>query len=376
MIIINLLFIIFIFMYYSVLWYKENPVIADYTAKYFLKLIEIFEWLSLMTQNLKDDFYSLEKQVQQDFLLHPDISSLLQETVFNKHELSEKKFIMELQEFCNGDKSKLTMYLGKKIPGTNIRLTLVDNNPNNNIIAHPWHNNDGGSIMWWWDRDEQEWLEIFWKAFKVLKMVNNDFFHELNWIIKKIVPMKTSIWVHNSCSYKECIGTLYLWYTIDSLEPEINILEALIHESSHNKLNLIMQYQALHLNNEDLKYYSPYRPDARHIHWVYLWVHAIIPTIHVMLEAIEKWYIQDPDLKEKTILYHIKNKLWCRVLKKYAIFTEKGKSIFEEMEEVVTLCDAKIKNNKDLQSIDFLRIQRIAKEHFLDVRQNYPHVQY
>jgi HEXXH motif-containing protein len=47
--------------------------------------------------------------------------------------------------------------------------------------------------------------------------------------------------------------------------PEINNLEALIHESSHNKLNLLMQFDPIVLNDMQEKYYSAIRPDARHI---------------------------------------------------------------------------------------------------------------
>ncbi|MBT3728682.1 hypothetical protein HOF65_01215 [bacterium] len=45
--------------------------------------------------------------------------------------------------------------------------------------------------------------------------------------------------------------------------PEINNLEAIIHESSHNKLNLILQFDPLLLNPRIEKYYSSIRPDAR-----------------------------------------------------------------------------------------------------------------
>jgi len=48
--------------------------------------------------------------------------------------------------------------------------------------------------------------------------------------------------------------------------PEINNLEAIIHESSHNKLNLIMQFDEVLLNTREEIYYSAIRPDARHIH--------------------------------------------------------------------------------------------------------------
>jgi HEXXH motif-containing protein len=55
--------------------------------------------------------------------------------------------------------------------------------------------------------------------------------------------------MHNSASYKECIGHLYMGYTIDSDKPEINNLEAIIHESSHNKLNLLLHFDPIVLND-------------------------------------------------------------------------------------------------------------------------------
>ena len=57
----------------------------------------------------------------------------------------------------------------------------------------------------WGEKSQQEWLGVFAKAFSLLKSIDEKFFDELNTIIKKIVPMNTSLDVHNSCSYKECI---------------------------------------------------------------------------------------------------------------------------------------------------------------------------
>ena len=48
--------------------------------------------------------------------------------------------------------------------------------------------------------------------------------------------------------------------------PELALLEAILHEYNHNKLNLIMQTEVLLLNDRNEIYYSPYRPDVRHIH--------------------------------------------------------------------------------------------------------------
>jgi HEXXH motif-containing protein len=59
-------------------------------------------------------------------------------------------------------------------------------------------------------------------------------------------------------------------YTINADNPALNNLEAIIHESSHNKINLIMQFDTIILNTREETYYSPYRPDARHIYGIYL----------------------------------------------------------------------------------------------------------
>jgi HEXXH motif-containing protein len=48
-------------------------------------------------------------------------------------------------------------------------------------------------------------------------------------------------------------------------QPELSNLEAIIHESSHNKLNLLFHFDPLILNSLEENYYSPFRPDARHL---------------------------------------------------------------------------------------------------------------
>jgi hypothetical protein len=355
--------------YYTVLGYSNNKILEIYKEKYFQKLLfflrnrDIWEKLSLFEQHQIWD--------QKDFLLHPDVSSLLQEP----SKLSHQKLLVELEYFLNNQQYKTTSQKWNCIPETNIRLSMSDNNPRNNFIWHPDHDSEKG-MMWWWEKSESEWWEVFWKSFSLLKKINIDFYNELIDVIKKIVPMQTSLDVHNSCSYAECIGILYVWYTINAKLPELNILEALIHESSHNKLNLIMQSEKLHVNDASLQYYSPYRPDSRHIQWVLLWVHAIVPTVHVLLSGISKWYITDTTWYEKILLYHIKNKLWYRVLSRYGRFTTIGKSIFDDMWEVIKICDAMIQQSRDMQRLDFTKVQSRAKEHFLQVKMNNIDLQY
>lgn len=356
--------------YFWVLGYSENPLIHEYQERYFQKLKLIAEDILWKDH----DFFAQENIEQKGFLLHPDISSLLMDVFLKKSQSSQEKFLKEVSHFSSWNYDLLTIYAWEKIGDTEIRLTLEDNNPENGVVGHPDHDKDG--MLGWGEKTPAEWNQVFSKALELLKNVNEDFYNELNHIIKKIVPMKTSIDVHNSCSYKESVGTLYLWYTINAEFPELWILEALIHESSHNKLNLIMQSEKLTLNDYDLKYYSPYRPDARHIHGVYLWVHAIVPTVYVLLQAIEAWYIQDKGWQEKVILYHIKNKLGYRVLQKYAKTTQIGRKILDDIVAVMQLSDEIIRQSHILSHVDKVFVSQRAKEHFLQVQTNYPYLQY
>jgi len=112
-------------------------------------------------------------------------------------------------------------------------------------------------------------------------------------------------------------------YTIDSDFPEFNNVEAIIHESSHNKLNLIMQSEKLVLNDFQEKYYSPYRPDARHIRGVYIGLHAFAPVIYVLMSAYQKGLLgTSKNWFEKILYYHLKNKIAYKVLVKHGKFSE------------------------------------------------------
>jgi len=355
--------------YYTVLGYEKNPILEEYFKKYFCKLEDIFK--NMETSVTYDCFCWLDQWLKESFLLHPDISSLF-------HDISKedkKKIVSELEYFVAHHGVHMTGSQWDFIKGTNIKLTINDNNPRNTFVWHPDHDQEGW-MLWWWDKSESEWHDVFSKSFALLRDINTSFYIELNEIIKKIVPMKTSIDVHNSCSYAECIWTLYLWYTINGGFPELNILEALIHESSHNKLNLIMQSEKLHVNDYSLQYYSPYRPDARHIQGVLLGVHAIVPTVYILLQAIDKGFVTDSNWLEKTLVYHVKNKLGYNVLKRHAKFTPIWRKIFNDMWQVMQLCDSIIKNNVELQAIDFNDIQTRTKAHFIEVRNNYPYLQY
>lgn len=355
---------------YYVLGYKDNPIIKEFQKQYFIKLQYLLK--DMIWGEHK--FFSLKNDAQASFLLQPDYSSLVMNFLYKKDMDFKKKLLDELDKYINWKIEWLTSNLWNKIAWTDIYLTVNDLNPENQVVWHPDQDQDG--MIWWWEKTEAEWNEVFSKAFDLLKKINIDFYYELNHIISKIVPMQTALWVHNSASYKDCIWSLYLWYTIDEPIPELCILEALIHESSHNKINLILQSEKIMLNDNSLIYYSPYRPDARPMHWVYLWVHAIVPTVYVMLQAIDKWYITEISWFEKVIMFHIKNKLWFKVIQKYGKLTKTGTLILWELLQIIKMSDEIINNSEKIKHFDIEKSKQRARDHFLNVKNNYSYLHY
>jgi HEXXH motif-containing protein len=52
-----------------------------------------------------------------------------------------------------------------------------------------------------------------------------------------------------------------------------------------------MQFDPLMTNNYEEKYYSAIRPDARHIHGVFLGYHAFAPTMYIVMKAYKNGYL-------------------------------------------------------------------------------------
>ncbi len=372
---------------YYVLWKKDSPLLKEYLEKYYNLLLEKLEKLKIKS-DLKQAIESLlSSEDKKDFIMNADNSSLINYLYFELIDL-KPQFLWNIQDridlFLNQidvflrewiSSSNLTMNKWTEIPWTKIKLTSFDNSPYNKQEAHPDHVKQWAVSWNWWEKTEKQWLEVYKKSFDLLKDLDEWIYDELNQIITKIVPLWTARWTHNSASYKEVIGHLYMWYTVDAWMPELNNLEAIIHESSHNKLNLLFQFDPIVLNSKEEKYYSAIRPDARHLHWVFLWVHAFAPTIYILSEAIKNWYIKDDNWLEKFVLYTIKTKFLYKVIAKHAKLSEMWQEIFAEVKYVIWLIDENFKQINPSKDI----IQR-AKErqiqHFNEVNKSYPYLEY
>ena len=356
----------------SILSYENNSLILKYKELFMQKLYNIF--LDLRISDIhKKKFLELDTDSQQKFLFFSDISSLILRIQSTDSQEYLDLLTQELIYYLD-DCDFWAHYQWEYIAWTTIRLTMEDNNPDNNIISAPSQNQE--TVLWWWEKTQEEWNQVLSRAFQIIQSINYGFFIEIQDMVQKIVPMKTSRGIHHSCTYRDCIWTLYIWYTIDAEFPEFHIIEALIHESSHNKLNLILQSEELYENNTGDLYYSPYRPDARPLHGVFIGVHALVPSIYILLQAIEKEIITDTKWKQKILLYHIKNKLWYNVVKKFLQPTTLWSIMVSDIEIVMKKCDELIHSLHLVQELDIAEIQKRAKKHFIDVKNSYPMVKY
>lgn len=364
---------------YYVLGKKNNQMLIDYLKKYQKLIIARLR----STIDSKNCDLILSHKNYKDFLFNGDISAIIN-ALFNlkntKGEFDEEFikykeiFLEELQIFLSWKVENNIFSQWEKIWDTNIRLTTSDKNPYNKFDAHPDHQATGW-VLGWWEKSQEQWLQNYKKTFDLLQIVDEWFYDELNMIINKIIPLWTSYSLHNSASYTECIGHLYMWYTVDVPQPELSNLEAIIHESSHNKLNVLFHFDKIILNDLSENYYSPFRPDARHLKWVFLAIHAFVPTIYVLIKAYQKWYIQSHNWLEKIVLYYIKNKITWKVLKKYASFTQLWDKIMQEVWFVMKQTDIIFHQlNIDKKIVDKAIIQQ--KNHFQQVNNSYPNFKY
>ena len=189
----------------------NNPILPEYIEKF-----KKFQKQRLLDLQIVDE--SKVSSLLEDFFLYPDVNVLINYLYNNKF---WEKFLEEKEGFY---KSKLVEFIDNfsqdkfffeklrktEIRNTNIFLTLEDYNPYSSYDAHPDHNH----IVWTlWEKTFQDWQQVYDSTFEMFSKIDDGVVWELNQMIKKIVPMWTDKYAHNSASYKECFWTLYLWYT-------------------------------------------------------------------------------------------------------------------------------------------------------------------
>jgi hypothetical protein len=277
-------------------------------------------------------------------------------------------FILSPREYC-------ISFEKNHISGTRIELIARDILWDRWMSTHPKHKEMGveskvGTIPQW------EWFSLFAQVFERLRLISPGFADELDIMIQKIVPYGVSHEMHNSASFNHAIGQLYLSYPTGYDDPATAVLEAVIHESNHNKLNLISFFDPLFTGDREEKFYSPYRPDARHIMGIYYWLHAMVGVYYTVYNWVLQWVLHlDDRFLFKSLIYVMKNQSAIKVLQKYGKFTELGQTIFEEMQvvhsEILGMVRQVWPSAHDMQNA-----AKACKGHFAEVQRDYPFVLY
>lgn len=346
-------------MYYSTLGYDSNPLICLYQERFVQKLKKL--WVEYIDSDIPEEL----------FLLFPDIHWLLLASMRHNIPMRWEYLNILRSEYMRYKRWENLMNDYEKIAWTNIVLTLDFNNPDIRKHNHPDHKEKNIGITFW-DKSRPEWQELFATSFDILRRISPGFMNEIEHIIRKIIPFDVSHGVHNSGSYSNVIGHLVMSYPTGMEHPELALLEAILHEYNHNKLNLILQTELLILNDRREIYYSPYRPDARHIYGIYLGLHAIVGAYWVIWNAHnQRVLILSGVWQEKAVLYVLKNGLSLQVLDKYAILSPLWKEILEEMRQVHHECLECIKKS-DISSEVMERARLAMVAHYREVSKNYP----
>lgn len=314
-------------MHLSTLGYTPNPLISEYSSAFLLKLQGL--WKTHIHSDVPSD----------DFLLYPDIHSLLLSYAsrYDSHDEEYRNLLIEELKKSRDCKGIQDWDNSQYILGTKIKITTKFYNPDIEKHSHPDHAAQKIGVTFW-SKSQEEWVLLFSKSFDILRSVSPGFMGEIEWVIRKVIPFDVSYRVHNSGSYTNAIGHLVMSYPqMDN--PEIALLEAILHEYNHNKLNLILQTELLILNDRREMFYSPYRPDPRPIHGIYLWVHALVWAYWVILNAHVLGILTLPHIwLEKAALYVFKNGLSLQVLDKYSRLSPLGSDILEEIRRVHQEC--------------------------------------
>ena len=153
-------------------------------------------------------------------------------------------------------------------------LLLHDSNPLAEQEAHP---AKSGNRVDLGEHPPEQWIEALRGAFAVIEEHLPLLADEMRLLLGHVGPVGYFDQQHLSASYLEAMGVVYL-----SLHPhQMTLVEALIHEFQHNKLNLLLALDPTMENADWPLYTSPVRPDPRPLRGVLLAVHAFQPIVHL-----------------------------------------------------------------------------------------------
>jgi HEXXH motif-containing protein len=166
------------------------------------------------------------------------------------------------------------------LEGSAVRLALVDDNPLAALEAHP---DKAGNALDLGGQPVARWRAALQGALALVGTVLPALRAEIELVLQQVVPVGWDEAQHLSASVREAIGTIWL-----SLHPNpMTMVEAVIHEVSHNKLAALFELDPVLDNDRSEAFASPVRPDPRPLHGVLLAVHAFLPVAALYAAMIE-----------------------------------------------------------------------------------------
>ncbi|MBX3272670.1 MAG: hypothetical protein KF729_20585 [Sandaracinaceae bacterium] len=200
-------------------------------------------------------------------------------------------------------------------------LATVDVNPLAMLEAHP--DKDGNAVDLGGVAPER-WCDALRAALDVVEAHLPIVREEIDLVVQQVVPVGYDAERHLSASYAEAVGTIYL-----TLHPSpMTMVEALVHEHQHNKLNALLDLDPILENHPSERYASPVRPDPRPLFGVLLAVHAFLPVEALYRSALDAG---EARLEARYRAIVAKNREGAAVLLAHARPTRIGRGLLDEI---------------------------------------------
>lgn len=213
------------------------------------------------------------------------------------------------------------------LAGSAVRLALVDDNPLAALEAHP---DKAGNALDLGGRPVARWQAALEGALALVGTYLPALRAEIEAVLQQVVPVGWYAERHLSASVQEAIGTIYL-----SLHDDpITMVEALVHEVSHNKLAALLELDPVLHNDRAQAHASPVRPDPRPLHGVLLAVHAFLPVAALYAAMIEAGApgSEHPAFRERHARIVAGNREGAAVLREHARPTARGAELLAEID--------------------------------------------
>ncbi|MFO0550520.1 MAG: HEXXH motif-containing putative peptide modification protein [Polyangiaceae bacterium] len=204
-------------------------------------------------------------------------------------------------------------------------LAERDNNPISMFEAHP---DKHGNAIDLGGKPASDWVTSLRDSLALIAEHLPELRRELDQFSQLVVPVGYHAERHESASYREAIGTIYM-----TLHPHLmTMAEAVIHEGSHNKLNAFFETDEVLLNGDSPLYTSPVRPDPRPLRGVLLAVHAFIPVARLYEKMVDARDARvNPSFLSRFEAVRRINAEGFKLLAEHARPTAKGRSLMDEL---------------------------------------------